>query len=159
PQRTGSDLAAMNSTLLFEQAFGYIVNTSTMGLGAVTTVDLSPETLSDIFSGDYDDWSAVPSGTNNAPVTTVSTNIVLCNREPGSGTRTGTAIFLEGQSGCSPSPKLLTSTGHCAPNNPNNNCFTTSDEIACVTAAAGSIGYVSIDNFAASKISAPVVPV
>ena len=154
---TQATLKKVNSVQLIEQTFGYAVNTTGITPAPSGVIQLSQNAIADIFAGNYTDWSTVPNATGTGTVSTASVAIKLCNREPGSGTRTGTSIFLEGASNCNPSQKTIFDSHDCAPNSAATDCFTTTDERACITGNNGSIGYISIDNF--SKFTAPVLPV
>jgi PBP superfamily domain len=154
---TQAALKKVNSVQLIEQTFGYAVNTTGITPAPSGVIQLSQNAIADIFAGNYTDWSSVPNATGTGTVSTTSVAIKLCNREPGSGTRTGTSIFLEGASNCSPSQKTIFDSHDCSPNSAATDCFTTTDERACITGNNGSIGYISIDNF--SKFAAPVLPV
>src|SRR3984957_4948817 len=101
---TQAQLAGLTKTALFQQVFGLFVNTSGFN-GAATTglaVDLSRETAAAILSGNYSDWSAVPTATGGA-VSSTSQPITIVNREAGSGTRTGASIYFLGTN-CVTSP-------------------------------------------------------
>jgi hypothetical protein len=148
---TQAQLKAMPHQTIFQQTFGIVVNTN---LGAGVT-SLTKSAIANILSGNYVDWSNVPAfgaASPGAGVTAASTNIFVCNREVGSGTRTSAAIYFLGD--------------HCTPGAPSiaeggNDNYATSDELVCVNsngatqgAPAGSIaiGYASVDN--ASKVGA-----
>ena len=158
--RTVDDLS--NQSLLpqqsiFQQTFGFVVNKT----GGAKPADLPKASLAAIFSGDptifstiggnsVPDWSKVALGTG-AQVTTTPTQVIVCNREVGSGTRTTADLFLT-QDGCNSlggQPALFDYSINGIAGEPANN-FATSLELDCVNKNANSIGYVSIDNF--SKI-------
>jgi hypothetical protein len=116
---------------------------------------LSKSAIANILAGNYADWSNVPAFGAASPgsgVTAGSTNIFVCNREVGSGTRTSAAIYFLGDH-CSPGAASISEGG--------NDNYATSDELVCVSnngsgngAPAGSIaiGYASVDNI--SKVGA-----
>jgi hypothetical protein len=140
---TPNQLQAMNHTLLFQQVFGFVAN---KGLGIT---DISSAALTAILSGTTTDWSHIMNDSTGNPVTAVATPIIVCQRDLGSGTRTGADIVFTG-AGCNPYgvSGLALVDQHSKPNN-----FATADELLCVDQNATAIGYVSIDNF--SKV-APV---
>jgi len=153
-QPTNAQLVAMDSTVLFQQTFEIVANTN---LGAGNVNALSSQAVANILQGNYINWNAVPafgSASPGAAVLAASTPIFVCNREVGSGTRTGADIYFNG-SGCTVGAPTISE----GPANQDN--FATSDELSCVNnngaghgAPAGSIaiGYVSVDNN--SKIGA-----
>ncbi|HEY0747659.1 MAG TPA: hypothetical protein VGD63_13245 [Steroidobacteraceae bacterium] len=146
---TQAQLHALPHSTIFQQTFGIVVNTS---LG---TNVLSKSAIANILSGNYIDWHSVPAFGAAAPgagVTAASTNIFVCNREVGSGTRTSAAVYFLGDH-CAAGASSIAEGG--------NDNYATSDELVCVNnngaaqgAPAGSIaiGYASVDN--ASKIGA-----
>jgi hypothetical protein len=161
-KRTVADLKSatlLPQNIIFQQTFGLIINNTPAGIAGVNNI--SSQSVRDILTGGFINWTAVPA----APVTTsdgvalvskvgagpgvanASTAITLCNREKGSGTRTGTAIYFLGDE-CTTSASTITDPG------PDN--FSTGDEITCVSTHPGAIGYVSIDKQAG--LPAGVVP-
>jgi ABC-type phosphate transport system substrate-binding protein len=151
PKRSAADLKSatlLPQNIVFQQTFGLILNNNTAGIAGVN--NLSRQAIRDILTGGFANWNAVPA----APVTTsdgtalvskvgagpgvanASVAIKLCNREEGSGTRTGTALYFLGDE-CTSTASAISDPG------PDN--FSTTDEIACVQGTAGAIGYVSID--------------
>ncbi|HUN74186.1 MAG TPA: substrate-binding domain-containing protein [Steroidobacteraceae bacterium] len=144
PDQGASATQGLTHTTIFEQVFGFIVNTS------LPISDLPKEEIAAIYDGNVTDWSQVSTGTSSGRVTSVSTPIIVCNREIGSGTRASTDIFLNGD-GCNPDATFLksvagTEIGATTLTYPVDN-FATNLEIACVNNNPNSIGYVSIDNF------------
>ncbi len=152
---TQAQLHGMNHTTIFQQTFEIVANTT---LGAAP-FSLSREAVANILAGNYIDWSAVPSFGAASPGATVkaaATPIFVCNREVGSGTRTGADIFFLGDH-CTPGASAIAEhAGGAVSDN-----FATSDLLVCVNgngaangapAGAIAIGYVSIDNN--SKIGA-----
>jgi hypothetical protein len=150
---TKAQLNALTHTTLFQQTFGIVVNS------ALPVNDLSSAAIGQILAGNYVDWSSVPNTASATPGSTVTgataTPIFVCNRETGSGTRTGAALFFNGDGCVTGAPAITDSAGT------TNDNWSTSEALNCVQnngsasgAAAGSIAisYVSIDNF--SKIGA-----
>jgi hypothetical protein len=148
---TQAQLHAMPHSTIFQQTFGIVVNTN---LGAGVTA-LSKSAIANVLNGNYFDWNSVPAfgaASPGAGVTAASTNIFVCNREVGSGTRTSAALYFLGDH-CTPGAASIAEGG--------NDNFATSDELVCVNnngaaqgAPAGSIaiGYASVDNI--SKVGA-----
>jgi hypothetical protein len=137
---TQAQLAGLAKTALFQQVFGLFVNTSGFN-GAATTglaVDLSRETAAAILSGNYSDWSAVPTATGGV-VSSTSQPITIVNREAGSGTRTGASIYFLGTN-CVTSPGVLSDP------TPLADGYATGDVLATAGATPGAITYASIDN-------------
>ena len=155
---TGADqgvsaVQAMTHATVFQQVFGFIVNTN---LGITS---LPKEQIAAIFDAAVLDWSQVATGANSsATVTSTSTPIVVCNREIGSGTRGSTDVFLNGDGCLGPSsPNVLTDIAGVpvgTVTEPADN-FQTAAELDCVNRNPNSIGYVSIDNF--SKLQGTTV--
>jgi len=141
---TQAQLHAMPHSTIFQQTFGIVVNTGLVGVTA-----LSKSAIANILNGNYFDWHSVPAFGSTSPgaaVTAASTNIFVCNREVGSGTRTSAAIYFLGDH-CTPGAASIAEGG--------NDNYATSDELVCVNnngaaqgAPAGSIaiGYASVDN-------------
>src|SRR3984957_11239079 len=137
---TQAQLAGLTKTALFQQVFGLFVNTSGFN-GAATTglaVDLPRETAAAILSGNYSDWSAVPTATGGA-VSSTSQPITIVNREAGSGTRTGASIYFLGTN-------CVTSPGTLSDPTPLADGYATGDVLATAGATPGAITYASIDN-------------
>lgn len=136
---TKAQLAALASTPLFAQVFAVYVNTSGINGGAVgQPINLSHQTIANILTGNYTDWSAVPSA-SGGQVSTTARSITIVNREAGSGTRTGATIEFLGTNCGAPALPLLDP-------NPLNDGYATGDVIATAAATPGSITYASIDN-------------
>jgi hypothetical protein len=147
---TQAQLKAMPHQTIIQQTFGIVVNNA---LG--TNVPLSKGSVANILAGNYIDWSSVPSFTAASPGAAVhaAAPIFVCNREVGSGTRTGADIFFLGDH-CTPGAPAI-SEGALAGTGISDN-FATSDLLTCVQnngsgngapAGAIAIGYVSVDNF------------
>ena len=156
---TGADqgpnaLQAMTHATVFQQVFGFAVSTNL----AITS--LPKEQIAGIYDALVTDWVNVATGaTSSATVTSVSTPIVICNREIGSGTRAEADVFLNGD-GCNGvgAVQVLTDVAGAVIGTltePNDN-FQTAAEIDCVNSHPNAIGYVSIDNF--SKFGTTVAP-
>jgi len=152
PAKTQAQLKAMPHHTIFQQTFGIVVNTN---LG---TNVLSKSAIANILNGNYVDWHSVPAfgaASPGAGVTAASTNIFVCNREVGSGSRTAAAMYFLGDH-CTPGASSISEGG--------NDNYATSDELVCVNtngaaqgAPAGSvaIGYASVDNI--SKLGANTI--
>jgi ABC-type phosphate transport system substrate-binding protein len=137
---TQAQLAGLTKTPLFQQVFGLFVNTSGFNGGTTTgiAVDLSRETAAAILSGNYSDWSAVPTASGGV-VSTTSQAITVVNREAGSGTRTGASIYFLGTN-CVTFPGALQDLA------PLSDGYATGDVLATAGATPGAITYASIDN-------------
>lgn len=136
---TQAQLAALVKTPLFQQVFGLFVNTQGINGGATgQAIDLSRETAAAILSGNYSDWSAVPTATGGV-VSTTSQPITIVNREAGSGTRTGASIYFLGTN-CVSFPQTLSDP------TPGSDGYATGDVIATAGSTPGAITYASIDN-------------
>ena len=154
PDQGPSTLQNMTHTTVFQQVFGFVVNTN---LGITS---LPKEQIAGIFDALVVDWSQVATGaTSSATVTSTSTPIVICNREIGSGTRAEADVFLNGD-GCNGVGAGLSLTDVAGLTlagtvvQPNDN-FQTAAELDCVNRNPNSIGYVSIDNY--SKLAGTTV--
>ena len=133
---TVTNFGSLQTTQLFQQVFGLFVNTSGINGGAVgQAIDLSPASVANILTGNYGDWSAVPTAAGGA-VSNVSKAITVVNREAGSGTRTGATIFFLNQ--CGTNPVALA--------DPGPDGYATGDVLATAAATPGAITYASIDN-------------
>lgn len=136
---TQSQLAHLTQTPLFQQVFGLFVNTSGINGGlSGQSIDLSRETAAAILSGNYSDWSSVPTSAGLA-VSSTSQPITIVNREAGSGTRTGASIYFLGTN-CVAFPGALSDP------TPASDGYATGDVLATAAATPGSITYASIDN-------------
>jgi ABC-type phosphate transport system substrate-binding protein len=136
PDKTAAQLQAMTHTTIFEQTFGFVVNSN------LTFTDLPKEQLAAIFDGAVSDWSQVTLANNTAAG---SGAIHVCHREIGSGTRASTDLFLNNQ-GC------VVGANTIGNSDAGNDNFQTSAELDCVNGNTNAIGYVSVDNF--SKLGA-----
>jgi hypothetical protein len=137
------DLQAINHEIVFQQSFGFIAS-SNLGI-----TDLPREQIAAIFDGLVSNWNQVTSGANAPVVGGAGAQIVVCNREIGSGTRASADIYLNG-TGCVSSVGTLSDFAG-APGEPADN-FQTIAELDCVNSHSNAIGYVSVDNF--SKVGA-----
>jgi hypothetical protein len=136
---TPAQLAGMAKTPLFQQVFGLFVNTQGINGGAVgQAIDLSRETAAAVLSGNYADWSAVPTATGGA-VSSTSQPITIVNREAGSGTRTGATIYFLGTN-------CVTFPGTLSDPTPASDGYATGDVLATAATTPGAITYASIDN-------------
>jgi PBP superfamily domain len=132
-------LLASGSIPLFQQVFGIFVNTSGINGGAVgQSINLSRETVAQVLTGHYTDWSKVPSASGGA-VSSSSQTIAIKNREAGSGTRTGASLYFLGQE-CTTTPIPLKDGAA------SNDSYATSDVLKAAASVPGSITYASIDN-------------
>jgi len=137
---------------VFQQTFGFAVST---GLGIT---DLPKAQIAAIFDGLVTDWSKV--GTSaNTKVKATATEIIVCNREIGSGTRAASDIFLNG-TGCS-NVGVISKLKEVAERPPlalpqlsRPTTCRRSPKLDCVNGNANAIGYASIDNLTAAKIAA-----
>jgi hypothetical protein len=137
---TQAQLAGLTKTPLFQQVFGLFVNTNGFNGSTATgqAVDLSRETAAAILSGNYSDWSTVPTSTGSQ-VSSTSVPITIVNREAGSGSRTGATIYFLGTN-CVNFPLALSDPS------PANDGYATGDVIATAGSTPGAITYASIDN-------------
>jgi ABC-type phosphate transport system substrate-binding protein len=136
---TQAQLAALTQTPLFQQVFGLFVNTSGINGGAsAQAIDLSRETAAAILSGNYADWSSVPTSSGGA-VSSTSQPITIVNREAGSGTRTGATIYFLGTN-------CVTFAGALSDPTPATDGYATGDVLATAATTPGAITYASIDN-------------
>jgi ABC-type phosphate transport system substrate-binding protein len=131
---TPAQMANLSTAPLLQQVFGLVVNTLNQGF---SSVNISKEAAANILNGTYTNWNNVPDLSGN-PVSAASHGITRINREPGSGTRTSSAIyFLNYQCG---------SLNAIPPRGGETLNFSTGDELNAVQATPGAIGYASIDN-------------
>jgi hypothetical protein len=153
PAQTQAALKAMTHTTIFQQTFGIVVNNS------ITQTTLGRNVVANILQGSYINWNSTPdiaSATPGAAIKAASTPIFVCNREVGSGTRTVTDIFFNGDH-CVPGAPAI-SEGASATVHDN---YSTGELLTCVQnngstngAPAGSvaIGYAGVDNNTAAKL-------
>ncbi|HTV50581.1 MAG TPA: hypothetical protein VME21_05300 [Steroidobacteraceae bacterium] len=129
-------LQNMPHTLFAQQSMGFIAS------AALGITDITSAQAASILNGNLTDWGAVHNAAGN-PVAAASTPIALCNRDLGSGTRSGAGIIFDGD-GCNPNGNASS----ILDNNPTSDNFSTPDEILCVNnnAAGTAFGYVSTDN-------------
>jgi ABC-type phosphate transport system substrate-binding protein len=132
---TPAQMKALPTVRLYDQVFGLVVNKSGQ---TFSQVNLTRESAANIILGNYSDWSNVPDAISGAPISSAPSEITRINREPGSGTRTSTNVFLFGY--------------HCgsAVSMPNPQAgevvnFSTGEEMNAVNSTPGSIAYASID--------------
>jgi hypothetical protein len=132
---TPAQMKALPTVRLYDQVFGLVVNKSGQ---TFSQVNLTRESAANIILGNYSDWQNVPDAITGAPISSAPSEITRINREPGSGTRTSTNVFLFGY--------------HCgsAVSMPNPQPgevvnFSTGEEMTAVNSTPGSIAYASID--------------
>jgi hypothetical protein len=136
---TPDQLQAMPHSLIFQQTFGFVANAS-LGISNLTT-----GAVASILAGTVTDWNKVVNPATGTPATAVSTPIVVCHRDLGSGTRTAADIVFE-KDGCDPGAATVPLNDL----NSANDSFSTGDVLACVQNsgnAGGQFGYVAIDNY------------
>jgi hypothetical protein len=136
---TQSQLAGLVKVPLFQQVFGIYVNTQ--GINGGTTgqaIDLTRETVANILSANYSDWSSVPTASGGA-VSSSSQPITIVNREAGSGTRTSASIYFLGTN-CVSFPLSLSDPS------PLSDGYATGDVLTTASTTPGAITYASIDN-------------
>jgi ABC-type phosphate transport system substrate-binding protein len=122
---------------LFQQVFGIFVNQGNFS-APTSTLNLSKETVAQILTGNYSDWSKVPSA-SGAPVSSGSAGITVVNREPGSGTRTGATLYFLEQECSSYALKLKDPASA-------TDYYSTQDVLTQANSTPGAITYASIDN-------------
>jgi hypothetical protein len=132
---TPAQLKNLSTVRLFDQVFGLVVNKNGQ---TFSTVNLTRQSAANIILGNYSDWQSVPDAITGNPVSSVSSAITRINREPGSGTRTATNVFLFGY--------------HCggAASMPNPQVgetlnFSTGEEMTAANNTPGAVAYASID--------------
>ena len=95
-----------NAVTGFAQVFGVVVNTTGGQFAANSNPSISKIALARIFDGTYTDWSQVPVGSVNGGVAggvgvaPVTGPIVVCRREPGSGTQVAAHEYFLGTPQC-----------------------------------------------------------
>jgi hypothetical protein len=132
---TPAQLKALSTVRLYDQVFGLAVNVQGQGF---TNVNLTRESAANIILGNYSDWSSVPDAISGNPISAASSAITRVNREPGSGTRTSTNVFLLGYH-CG----QATSMPNPAPGEVLN--FSTGEELNAANRTPGSVAYTAID--------------
>lgn len=145
PDQTQQALSAMSQTRLFQQTFGIIAN-SNLGI-----TDISSDAVQAILAGTVTDWGLIPTSSGSS-VASAGTTIVVCQRDLGSGTRSGADVYFT-QDGCnvvSPGTALTDRAGKAS--QPAADNYSTLEELACVQGHSNSIGYVSIDNETSTHI-------
>jgi ABC-type phosphate transport system substrate-binding protein len=115
--------------------YGIFVNGANLESG----MNLSTETLTAILTKKITNWTKV-TDTAGRQVATVSTPIVVVNREQGSGSRTATDLLIVGDT-C----QTLQSTGIKEPTTITD-YFSTGDVLNAASSTNGSITYATIDN-------------
>ena len=135
---TPAQMGSLTHSRLFDQVFGFLVNTQQgNGLTAGQAINLSEQSAKAILSG-YTDWNAIPDALTGSPIgsSSATNNLVLINREQGSGTRTSANIYFL-RYGCG-STNAISSSGL--------GNFSTGDELTQANTTPGAIAYASIDN-------------
>jgi len=132
---TPAQLKALSTVRLYDQVFGLAVNVQNQGF---TSVNLTRESAANIILGNYSDWHSVPDAISGNPISAASSEITRVNREPGSGTRTSTNVFLLGYH-CG----QATSMPNPAPGEVLN--FSTGEELNAANRTPGSVAYTAID--------------
>jgi len=156
-----ANLRGLAYTTGYSQIFGVILNTTGSGSSAVN--NLSKQDVQAIFTGAYSDWSQVPRQDNSGFYP--AGEIIVCRREPGSGTQASAAQYFLGVGCGAPSRTFITDSVAGLGDRVQENS-TTSGEEACVNSNANAIGinvlkttpisgaanvkYVSIDGVAPS---------
>jgi hypothetical protein len=156
-------LESLTKAVGFGQVFGLLVNTS------VPIDSISSQDAASIFSGAYSNWSQVRDTRAGATLGQAlpSASLVVCRREPGSGTQVGASVKLLNQNCGVASEPFVT-----APIGPNGNLVVESGSTggleSCVSTNPGAIGpnvfktsglaastkYIAIDGVAPSKVAA-----
>jgi ABC-type phosphate transport system substrate-binding protein len=136
---TASQFAGLTEVPFLQQVFGLAVNIPAADLNSKNNgaVNLSRDSAAAIFNGKLSNWDLVPDALTGNPITSVSLPIVTINREPGSGTRTATNIFVFNYQ-CG-------GTGNITAGNTSLN-YSTGDDLTAAVAATGSITYAAINN-------------
>lgn len=130
-----SGLTGLTAGGLFDEVYGIYVNGSTLESG----MNLSVETLQNIFTKKITNWTKV-TDTAGHQVATTSTPIVIVNREQGSGSRTATDLLIVGDTCLVDQSKGITE------NSTVTDYFSTGDVLNAASSTAGSITYATIDN-------------
>lgn len=141
-----AQLAALTKVRAIQQVFGLAVNTTGIALNTAVNgagIHLSKESVANILSGNYTDWSAVPDAATGAPIATSSDTITRIDREPGSGTRTSANIYFLNYP-CSSLNGIENISGETLN-------YSTGDELTEANTTPGSIAYASIDNLTPPK--------
>ena len=132
-----------NSVVVAGQAFAVYVNSSVSS----TSINISKQSLTSIFSGLYTDWSQVPKADGSGFLPAGAINV--CLRDAGSGTQAGASIFFNNQN-CSSSSFAF--VGSPFPRN-NSTGNATSGELGCIASHAGAIGFATIQGSAPAGTS------
>jgi ABC-type phosphate transport system substrate-binding protein len=138
---TGSQLANLTATTIFDQVFGIFVNNKSSPVVLPATLNLTRAEVGAILQGLDTNWNLVGDTSGNA-IASGSQAITIVNREQGSGSRTATDIFFTSDH-CVASPAqppIKESTGGTA------DYFSTGNVLAAANTIPGSITYASIDN-------------
>jgi hypothetical protein len=146
---TPAQMASLSSTSqpLFQQVFGLFVNVNSTAFGTTkpTSLNISKAALTNILQGAVGDWSQV-SDINGNQVASSSLAVTIQNRESGSGSRAGAAIYFTGDE-CNASAVTVSD-----PAGAGGDFFSTGNVLTAANGTAGSITYASIDNFSTSSL-------
>jgi hypothetical protein len=153
---TPTQLSNLNHTPIMQQIFSVAVNTNStvfpaaakagqgiaVGGTGYASLALSRQTVANLLSGNFTDWSLVPDINGNPVASAAGLAPLVINREQGSGTRTSTSIFFM-EDECNPSggKKILETTGGTA------DYFSTGDVLTAANAVPGAVTYTSIDQY------------
>ena len=133
---TGLQLATLNTTPAFSQAFGFFVNNTGFTGGAA--LNFSTDTIVAIFNGTYTNWDEVTTESGVLASTTPVT-IKIVNQVLGSGSRAAANIFLYNY-GCG------ARNGVIATSPALSDGWSAREVLNTVAANPGAITYASIDN-------------
>lgn len=128
-------LSTLQAAGLLDEVYGIFVNGSTIESG----MSLSSEMLTSIMTKKVTNWTKV-TDTTGKQVATVSTPIVIVNREQGSGSRTAADLLIVGDT-C----QTLQTLGLKEPAG-TTDYFSTGDVLNAASSTNGSITYATIDN-------------
>jgi hypothetical protein len=128
-------LTTLQAAGLFDEVYGIFVN----GANLEANMSLSTEMLTSILTKKVTNWTKV-TDTAGHQVATVSTPIVVVNREQGSGSRAATDLLIVGDT-C----QALQATGIKEPTTITD-YFSTGDVLNAASSTNGSITYATIDN-------------
>jgi len=143
---TTSQLNALTKDSAIGQAFAIYVHSADVA-GGGTSINLSRESITSIFSGSYFDWNQVPKADGSGFVvdpngSVGSLPIVVCERDAGSGTQVGASVYFNAMN-CSPAPYAFTASFD-ENGNPLARNATTGTELSCIAGHPGAIGYAGI---------------
>jgi hypothetical protein len=131
---TGSQLANLTSTSVFQQVFGIFVNKT----GLNTPICLSSWAVASLLDGEITDWSKVEDCATHAAVASSSVPVTIVNREAGSGSRAAASIFWLDDL-CDPSNVGVEE-------DQTTDYFSTGNVLSAAATLTGAVTYASIDN-------------